>query len=242
MSQSSDPGLLARFQAAVLDEESTYRQFVRATGVATVGLVGAYLLLALNVVSLSPAVVSTFEIAVGIAVSVYLLLGLVQFVVIARAYEHGTETVAETAEQLEQAAEEVETVADELDESAATVEDAAADVETAAKEVDEASEQVDEATEQVADTDPDTAEDAAERVGEATERVDEATEKADDATQKADEAREKTGTAKEVADDVKETVERERDVLPENERGEDDQSGDLEAESGTDDADADDAS
>jgi methyl-accepting chemotaxis protein len=226
MSQSSDPGLLARFQAAVLDEGSTYRQFVRATGVATVGLVGAYLLLALNVVPLSPAVVSTFEIAVGIAVSVYLLLGLVQFVVIARAYEHGTETVAETADQLEQAVEEVETVAAELDETAATVEDAATEVETAAKEVDEA-------TEQVADTDPDIADEAAERVGEATEKADEATEKAGEATQKADEAREKTGTAKEVADEVKETVEREREVLPEKERPEGDGSGDDEADSGT---------
>lgn len=186
MSQNSDPGLLARLQAAVVDEESTYRQFVRAAGVATAGLLGAYALLALGVVDLSPAVVATFEFAAGAAVALFVLLGLVQFVVIARAYEYGTEQVAASAEQLEQAAEEVEQAAEEVDETADTVEEAATEVETAAKEVDEATEQVEAATSKV--------EDATERTGEAHERAE---------------------AAKDTADEVKETVGRERDGLPE---------------------------
>jgi len=208
-----DPGLLARFQAAVVDEESGYRQFVRAAGVATAGLVLAYALLTVGVVDLSPAVVSTFEIAAGVAVALFVLLGLVQFVVIARAYEHGTEAVAETAAQLERAAEEVETAAEEVDETAETVEEAATEVETAAKDVDQATER---------------AEDASASVDEATEKVGEATEKADD-------ARDRTEAARDAADEAKETVEREREGLPEGAKAngaEDDEGADDEGPNG----------
>lgn len=144
MSKNSGPGPLARFQAVIVDEESGYRQFVRAAGVAAAGLAGAYLLMALGIVDFSSAIVSTFEIAVGAAVSLFVLLGLFQFVVIARAYEHGAETVAETTEQLQEAAEEVETAADELDQTAETVEQAADEV---TEHVDEAREKTEEARE-----------------------------------------------------------------------------------------------
>ncbi|WP_226022337.1 hypothetical protein [Halomicrobium salinisoli] len=123
-----DSGPAARLERLMLGRgEAAYRRLVVVVGLLTGVLVVAYGLLALDVVALSSGLTAAVEIAAAVAVAVFVLLGALQFVVLGRAVERGTQRVAETTEQLERAAEEVETAAEDLEETAEEVADESAD-------------------------------------------------------------------------------------------------------------------
>lgn len=173
MPTDSTPSRLER--TIIGREESTYRQLVRAITIVTVALVIAWLFARLGLFGIDPALAGLFGTAAGVAVSAYVVMGMIQFVVLARAYDRGATEVAQTAKELEEAADTVAKTADELDETAETVEKAV--------------EHVDEVTEQV---------------GNVSEQVDEAVEQASEAKQKTDEAKDTADSVKETVEKEKE--------------------------------------
>ena len=137
MSGDSPLGRLgARLERVLFGERATaYRRFLQAVFVTALGLGGAYLLAATGVVPVDTSVTDLLGAAAGLTVAVLVVLGIVEFVVLGRVYQRGTEAVAETAADLEQAAEHLEETAADLEETAETVEEAAETVEEAATDV-----------------------------------------------------------------------------------------------------------
>ncbi len=164
---------------------SAYRRFVRLVIALTVVLAVANALVISEIVPAGAGLAEALYLA-GVGVfAVFVVSGLVQLVVLARAYERGTQEVAQSAAQLETAAAAVADTAEE-------VESAASEVETAANEVESAVETADSA--------------------EAAE--DDATERVTDAKAKTAEAKEATESAKDVASDVERSAEDAKSSLP----------------------------
>jgi len=107
----------------------TYRRLVVALAVVVVGLSAASGLAWLGVLGVDAAVVDVLGTAAAAAVTVFLLLGVLQLLVLASANERWASEVAETAAELE-AAEKVAQTAEELETSADEVERVAADLKT----------------------------------------------------------------------------------------------------------------
>ena len=126
---SDDPSsgrVTARIEDSVVGRGSgRYRWFVRAVLAALVVLllVDAIWIItdALGVSLFSPAVVDVLVSLTAAMLTLFLLTGLLQFLVLGRAFERGTETVAQSAAEIEQAAEEVAEAAGEVEQLSDTV-------------------------------------------------------------------------------------------------------------------------
>lgn len=136
----------------------------------------------------------------GAVVSLFVLLGVLQFLLLARAVDR-------TAGEVTAAAEEVETGADEVVEAADTVEAGADEVETAAEDVETAAKDV--------ETVADDVEAAAEETGAPTDSPRKARETGEQAEKRAGEAQERGETAKESAEHAKDAGEKAKDVASE---------------------------
>ncbi|MFB6308051.1 MAG: hypothetical protein ABEH35_01855 [Haloarculaceae archaeon] len=185
-----------RLERLLFANESLYRQFVRAVFVVTAALVLAFGVARAGLLGLGPTA-SVFGTAAAVAVAVFVLTGIVQFVVLGRAYERGTREVAETADTLEEAAEEIEQTAQQLAETATEIESAAQQVDGAADEVEEAAEQVGEET--------------------AAEDAETAAEQAETVREQATDVQAQTEDVQETASDLKETVSEKKERLSDGE-------------------------
>lgn len=130
----------------------------------------------------------------GVVLSLFVLLGLLQFLLLARAVDRTAEDVTEAAAQVESGAEDVTKAAREVEAGAEEVETAAEDVETVAKEVETVADEV-----ETSGGGP----------------PPEATEIGEQAEQRAGEAREKGKTAKESAERARDVGEQVKDVAGE---------------------------
>ncbi|MBV0902117.1 hypothetical protein [Haloarcula salina] len=193
---------LARWLETVMfgDYERQYRLFTQAVVAVAAGLVLAYGLTALGVIDVGPGGQSVLGTAASVAVTAFVIVGVLQFLVLANVLERTNEDVATKAAELEQAAEQLEETATELETTVDTVEDAANTVDEAAADVEQTAEQA---------GDPD----AAEQVTEAKDKTKDAKERAESVQREVKSAKEKASEVEETATEVEETVpaENERD-------------------------------
>lgn len=151
--RSSAGSFTARLEDLVLGRgRRWYRWVVRAVVALLAGvlLVDAVWLLAdVSGTSLfSPVVVAGLRTLTAVALTLFLLTGIVQFLVVGRAVERGTETVSRSASELERAADEVAEAAAEVERLSDTV----ATQTTADPETDAVAEQADEIVDEMTDT------------------------------------------------------------------------------------------
>jgi hypothetical protein len=123
---SSDDRVAARAEDLVVGRgRRRYRWFVRAVlaVLLVVLLVDAVWLVAdaLGTSPFPPAVVDGLWTLTAAALTLFLLTGLVQFLVLGRNFERGTEEVTQSAEELEKTAEEVAEAAEEVEKLSDTV-------------------------------------------------------------------------------------------------------------------------
>jgi ABC-type multidrug transport system fused ATPase/permease subunit len=136
----------------------------------------------------------------GVVVSLFVVLGVVQFVLLARAVDRTAEEVTKAADEMETGAEEVVEAATEVEAGAQEVESAAEEVETAAQDVESVAEDV---------------ESAAEETGASAETPKEAKATGEAAEEKAEHARDAGEHAEEKAEHARETGEKAKDVASE---------------------------
>ena len=134
-SDGSSDGFAARIEEFMLGRgRRWYRWVVRAVVVffLVVLLIDAVWLVsdALGSPIFSPAITDVLRTLTTAALTLFLLTGLVQFAVLGRAFERGTEEVARSADELERTATEVKEAAAEVEQLSDTVDSAAADDET----------------------------------------------------------------------------------------------------------------
>jgi hypothetical protein len=97
----SSQGPVAWLQGIMLGQRHpTYRRFIIALAVVTVGLVSAYALTVFGVVPVDASVVELLQGAAAVAVSAFVLAGLLELLVLASAYERGASEVADTGARL----------------------------------------------------------------------------------------------------------------------------------------------
>lgn len=186
---------LARWLESVMfgPSEPYYRLFVRAVMVVTIGLTLAWGIVALDVVAVDAGAESLLATAASVAISAFVVVGILQFLVMANVLERTNRDVATTAAELEQAAEQLEETAEELETSADTVEGAAEAVDEAAEDVEQTAEETD--------------------VPEAAEQVTEARDRTEDAKKTAESAVDEVESARETAAEVEETAAEKRERL-----------------------------
>lgn len=134
-SDGSSDGFAARIEEFMLGHgRRWYRWVVRAVVAFLVVmlLIDAVWLVsdALGAPVFSPAITDTLRTLTTAALTLFLLTGLVQFAVLGRAFERGTEEVAQSADELEQTATEVKEAAEEVEQLSDTVGSETADDET----------------------------------------------------------------------------------------------------------------
>ncbi|MDS0279082.1 hypothetical protein NDI85_14875 [Halomicroarcula sp. S1AR25-4] len=187
--------------------EDQYRVFAQAVLVVAVGLSLAWGLAAFGLVPLSDGTTLMLATAASIAISAFVVVGLLQFLVMANVLERTNEDVATKAAELEQAAEQLEQTAEELETTAGSVEDAATTVDEAAEDVEQTADEVEQTATATGD------EDAAEKATEAKDKTTEAKDKTSDAKETAESVTEEVEAAKETASDVEETAAEKRERL-----------------------------
>ncbi len=180
--------LARRLEAVMFGRyEREYRLFEQAVLVVAVGLALAWGLAAFGVLPLGAGTESMLATAASIAISAFVVVGLLQFLVLANVLERTNEDVATKAAELEEAAEQLETTAEELETTADEVENAAETVDEAAEDVEQTADEVEQTADEVEQT-----------AGEVEETVDEVEQTAEEVEQTADEVEQ---TATETGDD-----------------------------------------
>ncbi|WP_324755960.1 hypothetical protein [Haloarcula montana] len=187
--------------------EKQYRLFAQAVLVVAVALSLAWALVVAGVVETTPAWREVLATAASIAVSAFVVVGLLQFLVLANVLERTNEDVAAQAAELEQAAEQLEQTADELETTVDSVEDAAETVDEAAAEVEETADEVEQTAAETG------ADDAAETVTEVKDKATDAQTKTSDAKKTAESVTEEVEAAKETVSEVEETAAEKRKRL-----------------------------
>lgn len=220
----TDRGIAGALERLVFGPTAShYRRFVRLVVFLTAVLALANGLVAFDVVAVSATVADALYLAGAAVFALFVLSGLAQVVVLARAYDRGTREVATTAAELETTAADVAETAAELETAADEVETAADAVEAAAGEVDEAVDEVEEAVDAVepavADEDglgepPVEPEAVADSAADATTRTEEAKEQAAEVKRRAEEAKDRTEDAKAAASEAEETAAETKGDLP----------------------------
>lgn len=165
--------------------ESLYRRFIRSLGILTTVLLVVYGLVFADLLGVSAGIENLLRTTTAAAVTLFLLAGVVQLVVLARVLTETSAEMAETAEELETAADEIETTADDLETAADEVETAAAEAEA------------------VAEGDDDT-----------PAEPEEVVERAEEVKETAKGAKERTEEAKDTANELKKIVEEKEQRLP----------------------------
>jgi len=188
---------------------SLYRQFVLAIVVVTALLAVANAMVIGEIVAVSPAVAGALRAAGAVALTLFVLAGVIEAIVLARAYERGTQEVAKTAAELESAAADVAETAEDL-------ETAAEDVETAADEV-----------ESVVPADEDATAEGDEPAVDPEAVPEEAVERVDGAKERAAEAKSTTESAKETATEAAETAAEQRERVPDGADGDEEVDSDA---------------
>lgn len=223
----TDRGIAGALERLVFGPTAShYRRFVRLVVFLTAVLALANGLVTFDVVAVSATVADALYLAGAAVFALFVLSGLAQVVVLARAYDRGTREVATTAAELETTAADVAETAAELETAADEVETAADAVEAAAGEVDEAVDEVEEAVEAVEAVEPAVADEdglgeppvepeaVADSAADATTRTEEAKEQAAEVKRRAEEAKDRTEDAKAAASEAEETAAETKGDLP----------------------------
>ncbi|MDS0282457.1 hypothetical protein [Haloarcula onubensis] len=186
--------LARRLEAVMFGRyERQYRLFAQAVTVVAAGLALAWGVFALGLLPLGAGATAVLSTAASVAVTAFVIVGLLQFLVLANVLERANEDVATEAAELEAAAERLEQTAEELEQSAEAVGDAAETVDDAADEVEGAA----------AETDTDGA----------AETATEARDRATEARATAETVEDAVEDAKAAATDVEETAAQKRERL-----------------------------
>ncbi|MFC6975084.1 hypothetical protein ACFQL1_11110 [Halomicroarcula sp. GCM10025709] len=204
--------LARRLEAVMFGRyEAQYRLFTQAVLVVAVALSLAWGLVTVGLVDAGPAWEEVLATAASVAVSAFVVVGLLQFLALANVLQRTNEDVATQAAELEQAAEQLEQTVDELETTVDSVEDAAETVDEAAVEVEQTADEVERTA---AETGSD---DAAETVTEVKDKATEAQTKTSDAKETAASVTEEVEAAKETVSEVEETAAEKRQRLASNE-------------------------
>jgi len=216
--------LARRLESAMFGRyERQYRLFAQVITAAAVVLTLLWGAVAFDVVAVGSAAASLVATAASVAISAFVVVGILQFLVLANVLERTNQDVATKAAELEQAAEQLEQTAEEIETTATEVETAADVIDEAAEEVEQTAEEVEQSVdevEQTADEVEQTAEEVEQTADEVEQTADDVEQTAaqtgdDDAVETVTDAKDRTTEVKDKTTEVKDKTSEVKDAATE---------------------------